>query len=152
MEYLSKTINDVNTNNNSIQINERSRFTNYNNINSNKNNENNHELRGNRLFINNNSNNLISNYNNNNQFGNLFINSANENTYNNNYNNLDNISNIFSDNRRNERERGKERYVYISSVGKKYHGRPQCGKMKTSIKVILSKAEAMGLGPCLKCY
>ena len=168
LEYISKTINNINTNNNSIQISERSRFTNYNNINSNKNdndndndnnNENNHESSGHLLFSNNNSNNLFSNYNNNsnnllsnynnNRFDNLF-NSTNENTYTNSYNNLDSISNILSNNLRNERV--KETYVFVSATGKKYHGRPQCGRMKTSRKVTLSNAAAMGLGPCLKCY
>ena len=59
----------------------------------------------------------------------------------------DNFGN--NNNRIQERE---EEYVYISRTGSKYHGRPTCGRMKTSTRVTLSKAEAMGLGPCMKCY
>ena len=50
-----------------------------------------------------------------------------------------------------EQER-EEEYVYISRTGSKYHGRPTCGRMKVSTKVTLSKAESLGLGPCMKCY
>lgn len=46
----------------------------------------------------------------------------------------------------------KVRYVYISRTGKKYHGRKMCGRMKTSKRVTLSRAEGIGLSPCLKCY
>ena len=48
--------------------------------------------------------------------------------------------------------REEEEYVYISRTGAKYHGRPQCGRMKSSTRVPLSRAKALGLGPCMKCY
>ena len=49
-------------------------------------------------------------------------------------------------------EEEREEYVYISRTGAKYHGRPTCGRMKTSSKVTISKAKALGLTPCMKCY
>jgi hypothetical protein len=92
---------------------------------------------------NNNSNNGLFNglYNNNinNDITNLFTN----------YNSNNGYSNI--DNRR-EIQREPEEYVYISRTGSKYHGRPTCGRMKSSSKVTISKAEALGLTPCMKCY
>ena len=67
-----------------------------------------------------------------------------------NYNSSNINSNINSNNGM-ERIR-EEEYVYISRTGSKYHGRPTCGRMKSSSKVTLSKAESMGLTPCMKCY
>ena len=67
----------------------------------------------------------------------------------------DNLSinfNNFNNNIANRVEEREEEYVYISRTGSKYHGRPQCGRMKESTRVTLSKAEAMGLDPCRKCY
>ena len=67
----------------------------------------------------------------------------------------DNLSinfNNFNNNIANNVEEREEEYVYISRTGSKYHGRPQCGRMKESTRVTLSKAEAMGLDPCRKCY
>ena len=46
----------------------------------------------------------------------------------------------------------QEEYVYVSKTGSKYHGRPQCGRMKSSTKMTLSRAKSLGLGPCMKCY
>jgi len=46
----------------------------------------------------------------------------------------------------------KDRYVYISRTGKKYHGKRICGRMKSSKRVTLSRAESIGLSPCLRCY
>ena len=95
------------------------------------------------FFHNNNSNNGLFNglYNNNinNDITNLFTN----------YNSNNGYSNI--DNRR-EIQREPEEYVYISRTGSKYHGRPTCGRMKSSSKVTISKAKALGLTPCMKCY
>ena len=86
--------------------------------------------------INNLNNNGLFNNNINNEMTRLFTN------YNSNTNNINNGM---------ERIR-EEEYVYISRTGSKYHGRPQCGRMKTSTKVTLSKAESLGLTPCMKCY
>ena len=69
---------------------------------------------------------------------------------NNNYQ-MGGFSNIFGSNNYNYREE-REEYVYISATGKKYHGRPQCGRMKSSTKVTVSKARNLGLEPCMKCY
>ena len=97
---------------------------------------NNNRINNNNIF--NNNNNI---YNNNNPFTNLTYDSSN--IFNTNYNSY---SNIYG-NREEEEE-----YVYISRTGKKYHGRPTCGRMKSSTKVSKKRAEAMGLDPCLKCY
>ena len=86
--------------------------------------------------INNLNNNGLFNNNINNEMTRLFTN------YNSNTNNINNGM---------ERIR-EEEYVYISRTGSKYHGRPQCGRMKSSTKVTLSKAESLGLTPCMKCY
>ena len=86
--------------------------------------------------INNLNNNGLFNNNINNEMTRLFTN------YNSNANNINNGM---------ERIR-EEEYVYISRTGSKYHGRPQCGRMKSSTKVTLSKAESLGLTPCMKCY
>ena len=90
--------------------------------------------------INNNENNI---FNNRNTSTNLFQNS--------NYNSS-NISNTNYISYSNIYDNKEEEYVYISATGKKYHGRPTCGRMKSSTRVSLKRAEAMGLGPCLKCY
>ena len=130
-----------------------------NTYNEDNNNENNisQESSRNLLFTNNNTlYNNISNYNNNsnNLFSNSILSTTHQNTYNNNQNN--NYSNIFglnpfNNNNRVETEK-KEEYVYISATGHKYHGRPQCGRMKSSSKLTISRAEALGLTPCMRCY
>ena len=51
-----------------------------------------------------------------------------------------------------EEEDGDDEYVYISRTGFKYHGSPQCGRMKSSTMVTRKKAESLGLEPCMKCY
>ena len=61
-------------------------------------------------------------------------------------NNISNVNNVVREPVR------VERYVYISRTGAKYHGRPQCGRMKESTRVTLTKAESLGLTPCMKCY
>ena len=45
-----------------------------------------------------------------------------------------------------------DEYVYISRTGSKYHGSPQCGRMRTSTMVSIKEAESLGLEPCMKCY
>lgn len=47
-----------------------------------------------------------------------------------------------------------ERTVYVaaSGKGKKYHSNPNCSNMKGVNELSLSKAEALGYGPCSKCY
>ena len=45
-----------------------------------------------------------------------------------------------------------EEYVYVSRTGCKFHGRPTCGRMKSSTKMTLIEAKRMGLTPCMKCY
>ena len=131
-------------------MNNNNNFNNNDNVNDN---ENNHESSGYLLFSNENGNNIFNNSNNhNNPSKSIYINSTNENTYIN-YNNLDSLSNIFPNNNDIRRyDRVIESYVYISATGKKYHGRPQCGRMKSSRRVTLTNAKAMGLEPCLKCY
>ena len=86
--------------------------------------------------INNLNNNGLFNNNINNEMTRLFTN------YNSNTNNINNGMEQIRE----------EEYVYISRTGSKYHGRPQCGRMKSSTKVTLSKAESLGLTPCMKCY
>ena len=51
-----------------------------------------------------------------------------------------------------EEEEGSDEYVYISRTGSKYHGSPQCGRMRTSTCVSLKEAESQGLEPCMRCY
>ena len=51
-----------------------------------------------------------------------------------------------------EEEEENSEYVYISRTGSKYHGSPQCGRMKVSTCVSLREAESLGLEPCMKCY
>ena len=51
-----------------------------------------------------------------------------------------------------EEEEGCDEYVYISRTGSKYHGSPQCGRMRTSTMVSIKEAESLGLEPCMKCY
>lgn len=47
-----------------------------------------------------------------------------------------------------------ERTVYVaaSGNGKKYHSSPSCSRMKGTISLTVSQAEAQGYGPCSKCY
>jgi len=132
------------------------------NENINNNNDNNSE-RNNLIQSNNNNNISISNESNRcllindiSNYGNNSNNISNNNSVFNNRNstyysntNYNSYSNIFG-NRREEEE--EEEYVYISATGKKYHGRPTCGRMKSSTRVTIKRAEAMGLGPCRKCY
>ena len=44
--------------------------------------------------------------------------------------------------------------VWIPATGEKYHSIPNCGRMNpdTARQVSQSEAEAMGYGPCSKCY
>lgn len=44
--------------------------------------------------------------------------------------------------------------VWIPATGEKYHSIPNCGRMNpdTARQVSKSEAEAMGYGPCSKCY
>ena len=44
--------------------------------------------------------------------------------------------------------------VWIPATGEKYHSIPNCGRMNpdTARQVSRSEAEAMGYGPCSKCY
>lgn len=44
--------------------------------------------------------------------------------------------------------------VWIPATGEKYHSIPNCGRMNpdTARQVTQSEAEAMGYGPCSKCY
>ena len=129
-----------------------------NNNNANNNIENNVNHDSNRdLLFNNNNYNIFGNYNNNynnNYTSNLFSNFTNENIYiNNKYNGFSNLFGFNNFNRNEEvKKEEEEEYVYISATGHKYHGRAQCGWMKSSTKVTISKAEAMGLNPCRKCY
>ena len=98
---------------------------------------------------------LFSESNNNNSlFGLGLNNNQNQNNpfYNQNNENTRIFTNFESSSYANNNIRQREeRYVYISRTGSKYHGRPTCGRMKSSTRVALSKAEAMGLGPCMKC-
>ena len=150
-EIVNNNLNKTNNNNNN-EYSERSKLINLNN------NNNSNESDGYLLFGNSNSisniNYNIGENNNNYLFGRPLNNTTFENTYFNNNNFNESLSNIFSSNnfnRRNEEEK-EEEYVYISSTGKKYHGRSQCGRMKSSRKVTLSTAERMGLEPCMRCY
>ena len=98
--------------------------------------------------------NRTNNNNNSNRFSNgLFNNNINNDITNlfTNFNSNYGYSNI-NNGREIEREEEREEYVYISRTGAKYHGRPTCGRMKTSSKVTISKAKALGLTPCMKCY
>ena len=51
-----------------------------------------------------------------------------------------------------EEAEGDEEFVYISRTGSKYHGNPECGRMKISTMVSRKKAESLGLEPCMRCY
>ena len=44
--------------------------------------------------------------------------------------------------------------VWIPATGEKYHSIPNCGRMNpdTARQVTQSEAEAMGYGPCSKCF
>lgn len=136
-----------------IQISDNNNFNFLKKPKENINNNEQNERRGssdNLLFSENNS--LFSsniNNNNNNGMFNNYINNEMSKLFTN-YNSSNINSNINSNNGM-ERIR-EEEYVYISRTGSKYHGRPTCGRMKSSSKVTLSKAESMGLTPCMKCY
>ena len=115
---------------------------------------------GNLLFSEDNSlftSNLNSNVNNNNSnnnslFNNLNINNENTRIFTNFNSSNNNINNNYLFNNNIIEEPAQEEYVYVSRTGSKYHGRPQCGRMKSSTRMTLSKAESLGLGPCMKCY
>ena len=132
------------------------------NINNNNENENSNRSKDNLLFSETNSlfnSNLLSNINNNNNeinnnrfFNGGFNSNSNINNELTRISTNDNFNNNYLNNNNNRIQEREEEYVYISRTGSKYHGRPQCGRMKVSTRVTLSKAEAMGLGPCMKCY
>ena len=132
------------------------------NLNNNDENENSNRSKDNLLFSETNSlfnSNLLSNINNNNNeinnnrfFNGGFNSNSNINNELTRISTNDNFNNNFLNNNNNRIQEREEEYVYISRTGSKYHGRPQCGRMKVSTRVTLSKAEAMGLGPCMKCY
>ena len=137
-KYENQSINNINNfdNNN----NER------NNLDQSKNNNISNESNG-CLLINeiNNDGNNNNRINSNNIYNNSITNNLtydSSNIFNTNYNSY---SNIYGN-------KEEEEYVYISATGKKYHGRPTCGRMKSSTKVSIKRAEAMGLDPCRKCY
>ena len=144
---LNQSINKSNNENSISEYDEKSKL-----IKSNNNNES--ESKRYLLFgdsnINNNNNISEDEHN---IFGRGLNNTTFENTcFNNNYNFSESISHISNNlNRRNEVIK-EEEYVYISATGHKYHGRSRCGRMKSSRRVTLSRAESLGLGPCMKCY
>ena len=107
----------------------------------------------NSLFTSNlNSNVNNNNSNNNSLFNNLNINNENTRIFTNFNSSNNNINNNYLFNNNIIEEPAQEEYVYVSRTGSKYHGRPQCGRMKSSTRMTLSKAESLGLGPCMKCY
>ena len=133
-------------------------FNSINLFNINNENENNisQESSRNLLFTNNNTIFNNNNNNSNNIFSNSILSATNTHTYNNNNQNND-YSNLlglnpYNNNNDREIEKKEEEYVYISATGHKYHGRSQCGRMKSSSRVTISRAEAMGLTPCMRCY
>ena len=46
----------------------------------------------------------------------------------------------------------QEAMVWVTATGSKYHSRPNCGNTKSSSQVPISRAIAMGLEPCKRCY
>ena len=46
----------------------------------------------------------------------------------------------------------QEAMVWVTATGSKYHRRPNCGNTKSSSQVPISRAIAMGLEPCKRCY
>ena len=142
---LKQSKNNINNNGNeSSKIINDKNDANHNNSNiNNYNNSSNGFLFSNNININSNRDNNNDNY--------LFSRAYPNSTYDNTLINTNNYS-LFSNTFNGGNERKKEEYVYISATGSKYHGRSTCGRMKTSSRVTLSKAEAMGLGPCMKCY
>ncbi len=46
----------------------------------------------------------------------------------------------------------KERMVWVSRTGTKYHSNPNCSNMKNPSHQTQSEAEAIGRTPCSKCY
>lgn len=46
----------------------------------------------------------------------------------------------------------QEAMVWVTATGSKYHGRPNCGNTKSASQVPISRAIAMGLEPCKRCY
>ena len=140
-------------NNNNNENNENSERVNLAISNSNNDTENNHDTSFLFLISNNNNNNTninntISLFTNNNRAGVSLFDQTNDYTYNNLFSNSINYNREVQ---KEEREREIE-YVYISATGHKYHGRSQCGRMKSSRRVPITTAEAMGLDPCMKCY
>lgn len=43
-------------------------------------------------------------------------------------------------------------YAYISPSGKKYHTKPTCSSMKSTMRVPVDDLEACGYEPCKRCY
>lgn len=46
----------------------------------------------------------------------------------------------------------QEAMVWVTATGSKYHSRPNCGNTKSASQVPISRAIAMGLEPCKRCY
>lgn len=46
----------------------------------------------------------------------------------------------------------KERMVWVSRTGTKYHSNPNCSNMKNPAHMTQSEAEDLGRTPCSKCY
>ena len=140
--------------NNNFNIIQKKKTENINNV-INEEVENNLLFSENSSLLNSNINNNINNNNNNGLFNGLFNNNRNsDNTRI--FTNYNNSSDIYSNANINRnygiQQEREEEYVYISKTGSKYHGRAQCGRMKTSTKVTITRAKALGLGPCMKCY
>lgn len=49
-------------------------------------------------------------------------------------------------------ENNKEKMVWVSRTGTKYHSNPNCSNMKGPAHMTQSDAEALGRTPCSKCY
>ena len=46
----------------------------------------------------------------------------------------------------------QEAMVWVTATGSKYHSRPNCGNTKSYSQLPISRAIAMGLEPCKRCY
>ena len=149
--------NNINTNNNDKELNEISsdNLLSFKEdktlINSNKNITN--------SLFNNNISNIYNINTNSNIFSNLFSNKNIEENKNNNNDSKEEeeeVEQIEDEEEEEEEEEeeddGNTEYVYISRTGSKYHGSPQCGRMRTSTCVSLKEAESQGLEPCMRCY
>lgn len=49
-------------------------------------------------------------------------------------------------------ESPKERTVWITASGKKYHKKPDCGNSKEASEISLDEAKKQGFEPCKRCY